>query len=204
MARQIRVQYSGALYHVINRGNYRSDVFQSAGAARAFETVLGQACERLGWYVHAYVIMRNHFHLALETPRPNLAVGMQWLLGTYAARFNRFRAKRGHLFQGRYQALLVEDVAALFRVANYIHLNPVRARIVSAEEIATCPWSSLHRWTKHPLAPWLKFDGVVSALEIDARRAAPCFFAVGPRGLPVAIATRFSRYPIKAECLFYG
>lgn len=169
VARKIRVQHPGALYHVINRGNYQSAVFQSAGATRAFERTLAQACERAGWRVHAYVIMRNHFHLALETPQPNLASGMQWLLGTFAARFNRLRAKRGHLFQGRYHALLVEDAAALFRVANYIHLNPVRARIVPAERIASYPWSSLHRWATRRPTPWLTPDGILSALDLHHR-----------------------------------
>jgi hypothetical protein len=79
--------------------------------------------------------MRNHFHLALETPQPNLADGMQWLQATFAARFSRFRSVSGHLFQGRYQALLIEDQEPLFQVANYIHLNPVRARVTFPEDI---------------------------------------------------------------------
>jgi REP element-mobilizing transposase RayT len=77
VARQLRVQYPGALYHVINRGNYQSDVFETGGAATAFARTLAQACERHGWRIHAYVLMLNHYHLALETPEPNLALGMQ-------------------------------------------------------------------------------------------------------------------------------
>src|SRR5258706_14385578 len=143
MARRLRIEFEGALYHVINRGNFQRDVFQSAGAAKAFEAALGEACERHHWRVHAYVIMRNHYHLALETPEANLVAGMHWLQSTYASRFNRFRRARGHLFQGRYQALLVEDAGALVRVANYRHLNPVRAKIVAAAQVATFRWSSL-------------------------------------------------------------
>ena len=101
---------------------------------------LDEACRRHRWRVHAYVVMRNHFHLALETPAPNLTVGMHWLLGTFANRFNRFRDERGHLFQGRYQAQLIEDASALGRVVDYSHLNPVRAGLVAPEAVGIpCP-----------------------------------------------------------------
>ena len=112
----MRIQHEHALYHVINRGNYRRDIFSSRGAARAFSRLVGEACERHGWQLHAYVVMRNHYHLALETPQPNLVEGMHWLQSTFGTRFNRYRSERGHLFQGRYQALLVEDDAALVRL----------------------------------------------------------------------------------------
>jgi REP element-mobilizing transposase RayT len=105
----LRIQYPGALYHVINRGNYRRDIFESIGAAQAFEQAMAEVCLRYRWRLHAYAIMRNHFHFALETPRPNLVQGMHWLQGAFASRFNRFRRERGHLFQGRYDALVVED-----------------------------------------------------------------------------------------------
>lgn len=146
MARKLRIQYEGALYHVINRGNYRRDVFESVGAAQAFEATLIEACEMHGWRLHAHVVMRNHYHLAVETPRANLVEGMHWLQSTFATRFNRFRDERGHLFQGRYQAVLIEDAAALARVVDYIHLNPVRAGIVAAEQLEGFRWSSLRRF----------------------------------------------------------
>jgi REP element-mobilizing transposase RayT len=100
-------------------------VFTSIGAARCIGTTLGEASEMHGWRIHAHVVMRNHFHLALETPRPNLVEGMHWLESTFATRFNCFHSERGHVFLGRYQALVVEDAAALFRVINYIHLRRV-------------------------------------------------------------------------------
>jgi REP element-mobilizing transposase RayT len=155
MARRLRIQFEGAIYHVINRGNYRRDVFESASTAAAFETVLGEACERHRWRLHAYVIMRNHYHLALETPEANLVDGMHWLQSTFATRFNRFRSERGHLFQGRYQALLVEDVWALSRVVDYIHLNPVRAQLVPVEQVGAFRWSSLARFLKTGRPGWL-------------------------------------------------
>ncbi len=144
MARKLRIEYSGALYHVINRGNYRADIFKDEGARAAFEACLWEACEKTGWVVHAYVIMRNHYHLALETPNGDLVAGMKWLQATFANRFNRFRAERGHVFQGRYQAIVLEDAHALGSVCHYIHLNPVRAKIVAAADLATFRWGSFH------------------------------------------------------------
>lgn len=141
---------------MINRGNYRRDVFESVGAAKAFELTLDETCEQFRWRLHAYVILRNHFHLAVETVEPNLVDGMHWLQGTFATRFNRLRAERGHLFQGRYQSLLIEDASALARVVNYIHLNPVRARIVAAEQVALFRWSSLRRLAKAERPVWLE------------------------------------------------
>ena len=94
MARRLRIQYEGALYHVFKRGNYRRDVFESLGAVQAFVGVLVEAVGRYGWKLHAYVVMRNHFHLAVETPRANLVEGMHWLQGTLARRFNRYRDER--------------------------------------------------------------------------------------------------------------
>jgi len=155
MPRRRRIQYEGALYHVINRGNYRLPVFGSPGAARAFETTLAEASEMHQWRIHAHVVMRNHFHLALETPRPNLAAGMHWLESTFATRFNRFRSEHGHVFQGRYQSLLIEDPAALFRVINYIHLNPVAAGLVEPRAVADFRWSSLRRLARGPRPSWL-------------------------------------------------
>lgn len=163
MARRLRVQFEGAIFHVINRGNYRRDIFGSVGAAQAFEAVLDETCRRFGWQVNAYVLMRNHFHLALTTPQVNLIEGMHWLQSTYATRFNRFRVERGHLFQGRYQALLVENSAALVRVVDYIHLNPVRAGLVMADQANTFRWSSLLRM-RRDRPTWLKPADWLSSL----------------------------------------
>jgi len=130
MARKLRLEFPGACYHVINRGNYRADVFREEKTRAAFEACLFEACEKSGWVLHAFVIMRNHYHLAVETPQGNLVGGMQWLQATFANRFNRLRGERGHLFQGRYKALVVEAGVALGQVCHYLHLNPVRAGIL--------------------------------------------------------------------------
>ena len=166
MARRLRIQFSGALYHVINRGNYRRDVFGSVGAARAFESTIAEACDRHRWRLHAYGIMPNHYHLALETPDPNLVEGMHWLQSTFATRFNRFRGERGHLFQGRYQSPLVEDARALVRVINYIHLNPVRAHLVPAAHCASFRWSSLRRLMQADRPKWLCGEALLGQLRL--------------------------------------
>jgi putative transposase len=143
MARKLRLEYAGACYHAINRGNYRRDLFAGEGAAKSFETCLFEAVARFGWRLRAFVIMQNHFHLAVETPEPNLSAGMRWLQATWSARFNRFRGEVGRPFQGRYKALHVEPGHALAQVAHYIHLNPVRAKVCGSEAVAGYRWSSL-------------------------------------------------------------
>ncbi|MEO6994163.1 MAG: transposase [Lacunisphaera sp.] len=153
------------MYHVINRGNYRRDVFGTVGAAQAFEQAVLEACGLHGWRLHAQVVMSNHYHLAVETPRANLVEGMHWLQSTFATRFNRLRQARGHLFQGRYQALLIQDAAALSRVVDYIHLNPVRAGLVPPLKLADFRWSSLRRFLQGErpdglvCADWLRHHG---------------------------------------------
>jgi putative transposase len=114
--------------------------------------------------MHAYVVMGNHFHLAVETPLGNLVAGMQWLQSTFANRFNKLRGERGHLFQGRYKALLVEDGDALGQVCHYIHLNPVRAGIVPISELGRFRHGS-YRYLTHPKdrPKSLTFEAALSA-----------------------------------------
>jgi len=166
MARALRLEYAGACYHVINRGNYRRDLFAEDGAAGSFEAALGQACERFGWRVHAYVIMRNHFHLAVELTEPNLSDGMKWLQGTFATRFNRFHGEAGRPFQGRYKALVVEPGSAFGQVCHYIHLNPVRAGVVAASAVLDFQRSSLPKFVGKQRPAWL--DPVTVLMESGA------------------------------------
>lgn len=142
MPRPPRFQYPGAIYHVINRGNYRSWVFEDEGAKGAFQKALQEACERAGWTLHAYCVMGNHYHLAIETPEPNLSDGMRWLQSVYANRFNQYRTEHGHLFQGRFKSILVEDYERLAWLCHYIHLNPVRAGICDLVALKNYPYSS--------------------------------------------------------------
>jgi len=155
MARRLRVQFDGAIYHVINRGNYRRDMLETPSAFRAFRECIFEAFSRFNWRMHAFSLMINHYHLALQTPTTNLPEGMQWLQSTFATRFNRFREEKGHLFEGRYRAIVVEPGLSLARLVDYIHLNPVKAKIVSPEQVASYRWSSLHHFLKGPRPPFL-------------------------------------------------
>ena len=157
MSRPLRVEYAGACYHVINRGNYRRNLFGEGGGGEAFERTLAEAAERFGWRVHAYVIMRNHFHLGLELTEPNLSDGMKWLQGTWIRRCNGFRKLIGRPFQGRFKALLVEPGHAFGQVCHYIHLNPVRAGLVAATEPGAYAQSSLPKFALRTKRPkWLE------------------------------------------------
>jgi REP element-mobilizing transposase RayT len=141
---------------VINRGNYRRDLFRGEGAAEAFERVLGEAAERFRWRVHAYVVMSNHFHLGIELTEPNLSEGMKWLQGTWIRRYNGLRGIVGRPFQGRYKALIVAPGHAFAQVCHYIHLNPVRARLCAPEELSGYAWSSLPKFRAAPRDAWLE------------------------------------------------
>jgi putative transposase len=159
MARKLRLEFPGACYHVLNRGNYRANIFVTEGAKAAFEHCLFETCARSAWLLHAFVIMRNHYHLAVETPKGNLVAGMQWLQATFANRFNRFRNERGHLFQGRYKALLVEEGEPLALVGHYIHLNPVRAGILPVAQLDDYRYSSYWYLARPEARPrWLCLD----------------------------------------------
>ncbi len=165
MARKPRLEFEGAIYHIINRGNYRKPVFGEAGAAAAFEKALFEASEKCEWIVHAYVVMANHFHLAVETPMANLVGGMAWLQGTFANRFNRFRGERGHVFQSRYKSILIEEGRPLLGLVNYIHLNPVRAGIVSLPQLRAYRSSSYPKLFEKKCPPFLCRSRFLGALE---------------------------------------
>ncbi len=145
MARKLRIQYPGAMYHVMNRGDRREAIFEDDQDRQRFLSTLGEACEKTGWQVHAFCLMSNHFHLVVETPQPNLVVGMKWLLGTYTSRHNRRHQEFGHLFSGRYKALPVDGSGNgyLKSAGDYVHLNPARARLIAPEQpLSSFAWSS--------------------------------------------------------------
>ena len=115
MARKLRVEYSGAIYHVMNRGDRREEIFLSDKDRKLFLETLGETCGKTGWEVLAFCLMPNHFHLVVATPRANLVAGMKWFLGTYTSRFNRRHKLFGHLFSGRYKSRVVESGEARAR-----------------------------------------------------------------------------------------
>ena len=148
MPRKARVEFAGAVYHVLDRGDRQEPIFRDDRDREIFLATLGQACARTGWRVHALVLMTNHYHLLIETPQPNLVVGMRWFQTTYTVRFNRRHQVSGHLFQGRYKAVIVdpEERGYFATLSDYIHLNPVRAGMISLQErLFDYRWSS-YRW----------------------------------------------------------
>ena len=163
MGRAIRVQFPGACYHVINRGNYRRSLFDGKGAAAAFVCALGEAATRFGWRIHAYVVMRNHFHLALQISEPNLSEGMKWLQGTWVLRTNRYGGLVGRPFQGRFKALLVEPGIRFAQVCHYIHLNPIRARLVTFNTYSKFKFSSYSAFRRRGRPGWLDPTTVLEA-----------------------------------------
>lgn len=140
MARPLRLEYPGALYHVTSRGNARARIYADDADRRNFLELLGAVCDRHRWRVHAYCLMGNHYHLVIETPEPTLSKGMRHLNGVYTQAFNRRHRKVGHLFQGRYTAILVDKDKYLLELARYVVLNPVRAGMVKSA--GQWPWSS--------------------------------------------------------------
>jgi putative transposase len=163
MPRKLRLEYAGAIYHVMNRGNRRENIFRSQADRELFLATLTEACGKTQWQVHAYCLMRNHFHLVLETPQPNLVAGMKWLLGVYTKRFNIRHKQCGHLFAGRYKALNVDGSGDgyLRTVCDYVHLNPVRAKLLPAKvPLQHFPWSSYGAYLRPPAqrSAWLRVD----------------------------------------------
>src|SRR5436189_963078 len=171
MARKLRVQYPGAIYLVMNRGDRREAIFRDEADRQRFVETLGEACARSGWQVHAYCLMSNHFHLVVETPQPTLVAGMKWFLGTYTGRFSRRHRLFGHLFSGRYKSLIVDGSGNgyLRTVCEYVHLNPDRAKLVKvAEALQAYRWSNYPEYLKGASnrVKWLKVDRLLGEAGI--------------------------------------
>jgi REP element-mobilizing transposase RayT len=185
MARPLRVEYPGALYHVTARGNARARIYSDEADYQAFLRLLGSVCEHHAWRIPAYCLMGNHYHLVVETIEPTLSRGMRQLNGVYTQDFNRRHRKGGHLFQGRYSAIVVDKDTYLLELARYVVLNPVRAAMVKAP--GQWPWSSYRATIGKTAAPaWLAVDGVLAQLaprKADARARYIRFVAEG-KGQP--------------------
>ncbi len=171
MARKLRIEYPGAVYHVMSRGNRREAIFHEDRDREFFLETLAEACAKTDWQVQAYCLMGNHFHLVVLTPQGNLVGGMKWMLGTYTSRFNRQHKLVGHLFSGRYRALVVDASSPgyLRTVSEYVHLNPVRAKLLRSDEpLRVYPWSSYPRYLEPPgrRPSWLRVERVLGEMGI--------------------------------------
>lgn len=161
MARPLRLEFAGAVYHVTSRGDRREDIFLDEEDRQTWLAVLSLVCDRFNWLVHAYCQMTNHYHLLVETVEGNLSAGMRQLNGLYTQKFNHRHHLVGHLFQGRYKAILVQKEAHLLELARYVVLNPVRAHMVTQAE--DWPWSSYPLVMQDFAAPeWLDTDWLLA------------------------------------------
>ena len=161
MARPLRLELAGGLYHVTSRGDGQEAIYLSDDDREVWLAVLGQVCKRFNWVCHAWCQMSNHYHLLIETPEANLAEGMRLLNGAYTQRFNRTHGRSGHVFQGRYKAILVERDSYLLELARYVVLNPLRAGMV--KRLETWPWSSYLATCGQAAAPeWLQTDWILA------------------------------------------
>jgi REP element-mobilizing transposase RayT len=177
MPRKLRMEYPGAIYHVVNRGDRREDIFKDDLDRQRFLSTLEEACQKTEWQVHAFCLMRNHFHLVIETPQANLVAGMKWLLGVYTKRFNIRHKYCGHVFAGRYKALPVDGSGEgyLRTVCDYVHLNPARAKLIApAAGLESFGWSSYPAYLKpaRQRPKWLRVDRLLGEKGIARDSAA--------------------------------
>ena len=151
MPRQVRIEFAGAMYHVMARGDRREAIVQDDEDRSTWVRTLGEACERAGFRVHAYVLMTNHYHLLLETKEANLSRGMGWLQNAFTRRINTWHRLWGHVFGGRYKAILVEPGNCFWALLDYLHLNPVRAGLLQeGDGLESYRWSSLRHYIAVP------------------------------------------------------
>jgi REP element-mobilizing transposase RayT len=170
MTRPLRLEYPGALYHVTSRGDRKALIFRDDTDRAVWLQTLGDACAQYQFAIHAFCQMGNHYHLLVETLEGKLAQGMRQLIGIYSQYFNRRHKLVGHVFQGRYKAILVEKHSYLCEVARYIVLNPVRANLVNRPE--DWPWSSYnYTYSDIPAPAWLELQWLLATFNSQEHAA---------------------------------
>jgi REP element-mobilizing transposase RayT len=182
MGRPLRIEYPGALYHITSRGNEKKKIFLDDADRLTFLEILKDYHDRYGILIHSYVLMDNPYHLILEAPRSNLLKVMHGINGRYTGYFNRRYKRFGHLFQGRYKGILVEKDAYLLTVSRYVHLNPVRARVVKKSE--------QYRWSSYPGylgkekgSEWVEYSWVLSQFSHNPHMARKKYWEYTEEGL---------------------
>jgi putative transposase len=188
MARPLRLEFAGALYHVTSRGDGREAIYLSDEDRLAWLETFAAVCSRFNWVCHAYCLMGNHYHLIVETPDANLSLGMRQLNGVYTQRFNRTHRRVGHVFQGRFKAILVDKDSYLLELSRYVVLNPLRAKMV--RKLENYPWSSYLATCGQASVPaWLHVDAILSQFAAQRSRAIAKYVefvhdAASDKGLP--------------------
>ncbi len=181
MSRPLRIEFAGGLYHVTSRGDGQETIYLNESDRLIFLELLANVVAKHNWAVHAYCLMDNHYHLLIETPDANLAKGMRQLNGVYTQRFNRIHQRVGHVFQGRYKAIIIQKDAHLLEVARYIVLNPVRAHMVN--NAVEWPWSSYRASAGLCNVPdWLNTDWLLSAFSPQRSSALPRYAGFVAKG----------------------
>ena len=192
MARPLRVLYPGALYHVTARGNERKAIFRADADREHFLAVLAQAVERYRLSLHAYVLMDNHYHLLLETQEANLSLALRHVNGVYTGFFNRTHERVGHLFQGRYKAIIVDKESYLLELSRYIHLNPVRTK--QGHPLARYSWSSYWDYIGRRQAPsWLTRDVVLGEVGGAGRQSEQRYQSFVEEGAKAGVSSPWER-----------
>lgn len=185
MTRPLRLEYAGALYHVTSRGDRREDIYLDDDDREEWLQVLGHVCSRYNWVIHAYCQMTNHYHFLVETVDGNLSKGMRQLNGLYTQRFNRRHGLSGHLYQGRYKAILIQKENYLLELTRYVVLNPLRADMV--KKLEDWPWSSYLATINAVSAPeWLVVDWLLGQFGKQRKSAIRAYdkFVLEGKGVP--------------------
>ena len=192
MARPLRIEFPGAIYHVMSRGNARQQIFQDQRDYQRLVDGLAQTVERCGWELLSFVLMPNHLHLFLRTPQPNLSCGMQYLLSGYANWYAKRHQRAGHLFQGRFKGELIEDESYFWTVSRYVHLNPVRGQRPPVEHPTDWSWSSYPGYAQSEWTGW----PMMLCMRLGRERS-----AVGTRKPPTgASSSKASRSRRRIRC----